>query len=510
MKNTKSILVSALAGLGAILASMLPWVFGDLPLPWRLVITLAIIAIALVVIIIVMMLSRTHQPAKIGDPNPTLEVPASPRLAAELKDGDPLLNAADHAVFVGLTFRSLSVALSNGRIAATKLREATFYAFSLPVLTLLHPTLRGRPGLNDEWRVHLTNALTGMLDAAPHLQKLDLLLLDADPSFTMSKLRSHPTGGSPHWVLRWTPLIEGTEPREMPTLIFERSPQHPGELDSAFEAFDTLSKDLVNRRAVRRFPILRRDKPYLRDDLRGFVDSLASVSTHPLVRIPDAAFRATLIGPKQLLPKERVIQPWEVRQIYEKCLTQDALTFQARTSPKTGEVTIEITDGSRRSPETREVAGTHFVAAFALLVLGPPHARRILLVDKAKPGWKLDVPGGKLAAGDATWSDGLRRELLEELSLHMNAEEFPESGWVYDAKSRKEGEPVIAGYSIHYLSDTDTRYVEQFLIGQTEASGSKILATPLSKLIRAKREARRESKFEEVECHAPLHVLELI
>lgn len=381
------------------------------------------------------------------------------------------------------------------------------------MLEILHPTLRGRSQLRQEWKTHLKGVITGLLDAAPNMQSLELHLLDADPSFTMSKLRlPRSTENSSGWWLRWTPIVEGMDPANMPTLLLDSNAASPSNQEPAFVAFDRLAHDLIKRRAVRHFPIIRRDVNFMRADIDGFIESLAEVSTHPLVRVNDTHFDVRVVGPKRLLPAEGRMEPWEVRELYEEYVNgSDVKVFEAELDVAKSTAVLRIEATPNETLVEVPVAGKHLVAAFVLLVLNSSDSQEVIFVDKAKPGWTLDVPGGKLATGDVDWSAAIHRELVEELSFHVDSRvAFTPAGWVYDAKSRKEGGPVIAGYAIHNLSREDAHYARSFLVGGSESSGSRIVTIKTGSLLAQKRASQRSGRVEEAVCHAPLRVVEKI
>ncbi|MFC7489461.1 MULTISPECIES: NUDIX domain-containing protein [unclassified Knoellia] len=510
------------AAIGAVLAGLLPWLMGDLEVVSRIAVTLGVLMIALVVVVALLLLDRTSANSGLHtEPfSSALEksggssaIRASPRLATELTQGDELLDVADRATFVGMTFRSLSAALSGHATSPVNLKEVTLNVFALPVLQLLHPTLRGRPQLLEEWRANVHSTIVGILAASPNLQRLHVHLLDADPTFTMSKLRvPQNDDAAPLWCLRWTPVVEGIAPNRMPTLHLESKDTDTNASDPMFVAFDDLASELVERRAIRHFPILRRDVNYLRADIAGFVDSLLEVSTHPLVRKRDIPFSVTLQAPIGIVPDLHSIQPWELGAIYQRFVARDGVTsFDVNLDVANRRATVLVDDGLNTPRFEGNVQGDHYVGAFALLVLGPLGGREVLMVDKPKPGWELDVPGGKIAEGDTDWSSAVHRELLEELSFHVSREvTFAPSAWVYDAKSRKEGKPVIAGYAVHYLDQKDADYARAFLVGGAEASGAKISKVKVDRILERKREAYGSGLSEEVVCHAPLSAMERI
>jgi 8-oxo-dGTP pyrophosphatase MutT (NUDIX family) len=197
--------------------------------------------------------------------------------------------------------------------------------------------------------------------------------------------------------------------------------------------------------------------------------------------------------------------------LYEECV-ENGWDFGVRIDIRKQMVHIKVSGESSEELVEHTVEGSHCVAAFALLVLESHDEPEIILVDKKKGIWPYDVPGGKVEEGDSDWSATLRRELIEELSFYVNSSvTFEPTIWTYDPKSQKEGVPVIAGYTVHHLSDDEAKYVRTYLIGDLKQPRTPLITiVPVSSLLKSKEKAYEGGNFEEVECHAPLKAFKMI
>ncbi|KAB2812342.1 NUDIX hydrolase [Pimelobacter simplex] len=492
------------------------WIFEEIPLAWRVVGTLALLLAASLVGIVALSAQLRQQDRLEAEPLPADlgSIPAAARAHREVRDGDPLLLAAHRADFVGLTYKSLSDMLDevNARGAQLgALTTACLYVYALPVLEQLHPTLRHSSGLLPEWSRSIENAIEGLRRAAPALRELDLVLLDAEPAFTMSRVWTADDAGSGVHHLRWTPVVAGTEPKDMPTLRFESS---SGDVDGAelYQAFSRFSEDLISRRAVRRFPLVRADLGYERADVAGLVELLAKISTHPIMRRDDVSFDVSITAPVALLGERTALKPWEVRTFYEAYLDPAGavVSFTAEMAPRRQQATIRIDDGAHGEVRTVPVTEKHRLAAFALMTL-PGAEPSVLLVDKPKGIWALDVPGGKVGVDDADWRATIRRELVEELALVLPPDaNLRQVAWSYDPKSQKEGVPVLSVYAAHLLEPELASYARSFLVGKDGVAARRTLALPAAELLRRKAAQGADNSWAEPLCHAPRRAFEAV
>lgn len=503
------------------------WIFEEIPLAWRVVGTLGVLLVASLIGIVLLSAQVRQQDREEAEGLEVVEasgagevapeagtIPAAAREHREVRDGDPLLLTAQRAEFVGLTYKSLSDMLDevNARgIRFEALTSACLYVYALPVLHQLHPTLRHSSRLPSEWARSIQNAIEGLCRAAPRLRELDLVLLDAEPAFTMSKIWTRDDDGGDVRHLRWTPVVAGTEPKEMPTLRFQST---EGGADGAqlYQAFSRFSDDLISRRAVRRFPLVRAEIGYRRADVAGLVALLAEISTHPIMRRDDISFDVSVTAPVALLGDRAALKPWEVRALYEAYLDPDGpvVSFTAEMSPQRQVATIRVDDGAHGEVRTVPVAEKHRLASFALVTLPGPDPS-VLLVDKPKGIWALDVPGGKVGVGDADWSATIRRELVEELALVLPPDaSLRQVAWSYDPKSQKEGVPVLSAYAAHLLEPELASYAHSFVIGKDGAAARRTLAVPAAELLRRKAGQGADNGWAEPLCHAPRRAFEAV
>jgi len=518
--------------IAAALIGVVPWLLGDVDVAWRLVATLGIVALGVLYFAGLTQLrlraltlrhlggergtstesSTSKNPASKTPAIGTRFIPAEPRGRRETSERDALLHEAESAVFVALTFDTLGSALRGPLAILPSLRTAKLYVYSLPVLERLHPTLRGRSELEPEWIAGVTSVLEGLQRAAPLLGQLDLFLLDTEPVFTMSRLTTQTSEGAIHLSLRYTPIVEGVDPAATPTLEFN-STGNRTQWDPLFVAFDDLTNNLISRRAVRAFPIVRRDLNYVRSDLRAFVERLSTVTTHPEFRTPDRRFAAHLEAPTRLLDAlSATVTPWKVGELCDRFGHGNGVeSLRVQADVRDGTLTIRVAGDEPDEPMSSvPIEGDHFLAAFVLIV---EHSResRVVLIDKPKPGWVSDVPGGKVGCDDTNWASVVQREVLEELSIELDLSRIaPPVAWVYDPKSRKEGIPVVAGYSIYRLNDREQHYFEAVLHQDEETLLVKPVRRRVASLIQRKRASVAAGNPEEAECHAPLRALEAI
>ncbi len=159
--------------------------------------------------------------------------------------------------------------------------------------------------------------------------------------------------------------------------------------------------------------------------------------------------------------------------------------------------------GQQASGTMMPITGKHLMAFFVLMTRGS----EVVLVNKPKPGWSHDVPGGKVTVADRSGLDTVQREVFEELGLLLeeNRLEGP-IGALYDHRSAKErGIPVIAHYFHYPLDNREYKYL--FGAAKATTKGECLVPYPLLQLLDEKE--KNAGPLEAV-CHASLAVIERI
>jgi 8-oxo-dGTP pyrophosphatase MutT (NUDIX family) len=446
----------------------------------------------------------------------------------EAKGGDPLLESATDAKFVALTYRTLGLALTGdqGIRELTSLRFVEIAVYALPILREWHPTLRSQPDqLTREWKQGLTNVLEALVESkrCPHLQRLDLRIINRVPTFTASIVTTES-----QMRIRYTPVLEGEMPTHTPTINLSVEEPYKPSSNQMFNAFARIVDNMRMKLNPLTFPIARNGTlgTFVRSNIPEMVRRLAYVCNHPKYDPPEARFTvefrinkaiaSDLKWPINPLPLCEEISPDSVYRCF------DALRGTGRTDQfrvvidfLQQRAVIEVGEGREGEFFSATIEGRHIVGAFALITRNSDPAT-VLLIHKLKVPWTYDVPGGKIAVIDRTIADGITREIFEELGLIVSAKQLSEPiAFKYDPHSRKEGVPVIAIYCHYRLSHEECEYLDNFVSPDVEAEDQNPLTfCEIEDLVTKKRRHRFGRRADvddaEIECHAPLEAFETV
>ncbi len=461
---------------------------------------------------------------KKNNTTPTLPVRVNYRNLSETEGEDNLLAQATEARFVGLTFKTLGLAFTNGGLSLPELRHVELAVYALPILHEWHPTLRhSNELLKNEWKKGLTDTLMSLLNPnlCPNIEKIDLRIVNRVPTFSSSMLTIQSYGEPAMIHIRYTPVLEGEELATTPTITLS-SPQIA--FDPVLSAFARIVDNMRVRCKPLTFPIFRRgSSSYQRSDIPTFVRRLSSITNHPGYDLRDTQFVVQLridegfasVAGFKLKQKSRDLEvsPEFVQDCFDWLRDRNRSdSFRIALDFENHLAVIEISESANPQFFEARVTGRHKVGVFALLTKGSVDERSVILKHKGKLPWPFDVPGGKVANIDRTLEDTLSREIFEELGMLIDGESFGDhKAFKYDKHSNKEGVPVIAIYCHHDLTESEMNYLDEFPPPDAEAATWSLAPYSLVDLIKVKMDRRDHWKKDledaEAECHAPLEAL---
>lgn len=421
----------------------------------------------------------------------------------EEEEGSNLvLQQASFIRFIGMTYKSLGESFTKVQrpLRLERLERAVLCLYSLPSQRRSHPLLKDANALEREWLVGVENTINGLLDSekCPKLDHLDLILLSVPPSFTGTMATISNDGHDADYTqMRFHPVIDGFEPKDLPTLISHKTGSDCSSLVNAFRLLLTE----VGRRPDRLiFPLKRPN--YTRASIRDCLQLLKSVCNHkdygPDDILYSACFQSNTQGdrPCKMSPEQVALQLPNHRRTNTLAVSCDfdgaQLHLSLRGCDKAGPVGI-----------IHGIENDHYFACFCLLTWDGT----VVLIDYPKPGWDYDVPGGKSATLDRNGVDTVRREVFEELGLILDRDRLGAPlGSLYDHKSaREQGLPVVAQYYHYPLKDYEYSYLSD--VARTTTKGHPLVHVNLTELLREKREHQGAI---EARCHAPLAVIDHI
>ncbi len=160
---------------------------------------------------------------------------------------------------VAMTYKTLGAALANRKasLELKELRDAEMCVFSLPVLRHSHPTLKDNwYALEREWMEGVRRTVEGLLNRSkcPKLENLDLTILSAMPALNATVTFWTNEAGRQEAILRYHPILDGSEPEMIPTLILNKTGEDSSPL---FDAFYSMIKNIPKSPPRLRFPLRR-------------------------------------------------------------------------------------------------------------------------------------------------------------------------------------------------------------------------------------------------------------
>jgi 8-oxo-dGTP pyrophosphatase MutT (NUDIX family)/class 3 adenylate cyclase len=431
---------------------------------------------------------------------------------------DAVFAGVTRAKFVAMTYRTLGEVMASakvaGRVVYPDLERAEMWVYAFPILVHCHPTLRDRElDLRREWTGGLRATIDGFFDRdrCPRLEQVDLYVISSEPTLTCSFL-TRQDGDSTLRELRITHVVDGQESAAVPTIHLQAK---DGEATPVFETYEAIVERIGRHRRPLRFPLklTTGGQPYLRGEISAFIEALVSCCNNPHYASADRAFRARWRVSRTATGAEHS-HAMDKLDVFAQIRSRPA-RLHARVDFNRDEVVLAIEDDICDSDVLTEIDGEHIVAAFVLMVTG--NHRGIVLVDNPKPGWRYDVPGGKVSVLDGSMRDTVAREVFEELGLLVDQDRLGEPiAYKYDPMSAKERQqPVIAVYYPYRLSPAEELYL--FGIAATGTKGLQgtggpmaVIRYPSEHLLRQKRDNRRRGLEFEALCHAPLDAIEVI
>jgi 8-oxo-dGTP pyrophosphatase MutT (NUDIX family) len=361
----------------------------------------------------------------------------------------------------------------------------------------------------------------------PHLERLDVRVINRVPTFTASVLTRTPADAPAAVRIRYTSLIDEEEPADNPTLQLTVRNPLPG-VQSVLAPFARIIDNMRARRYPQTFPVLRRGTlTYVRPDVDEFVTHLSTMCNHPKYRQPDALMRVQVRIGEALageatrdIPEPSgavVMSPDQVYRCFDALrATHNADRVRVSIDFTAKEALVELGVEPGGAFREGEVRGRHMFAAFALITRSLDTRPSVVLKRKMKAPWPYDVPGGKVSSTDKSLVDTVSRELFEELGILVDRKQLSAPiAYKYDPHSRKEGVPLVACYFHLPLRAEDDHYLNEFPPPDlTENERYPLTSYPLDELIAAKqghRDGRRVDVDDaEAECHAPLEAFEWI
>lgn len=421
----------------------------------------------------------------------------------EEKENNKHFSRAQTARVVAMTYKSLGNTLSKKELKFPHLEAIQLIVYACPNLINTHPVFRykSKDELVQEWKTGLTNTISAFLDAniCPQLKDATLTIISVPASLTATDILIKEDDDLQSRLLRITPVVTGSEMAHFPTIsIRSRSSS-----ESSPPAFKTLL-NLVDNLSIRQKQgptpltyILKRGN-YMKHSTNEFVEKISAVSADFDSESRDRSFNVKFAHPK-LNESDEPISHYHIAGLLEGHRRKSNLNIEWNKNGS--QESLMLSDSENKSDNYVDIQTPHILAAFVLMT----YEQQVILVDYKKGIWDYDVPGGKVNGLDNSCEATVVREVFEELNFDIEESRLQKiDGCVYDAKSAKEGKPVVAQYFQYKLNNGECDHLMNTL--KTSTKNQNLAMIPLDYLLKEK--LNHSENLQEAICHAPLGSIE--
>lgn len=422
----------------------------------------------------------------------------------DLVDSNQILQAAKKLNMLALTYVTLSQNIAD--MTFNNLTEVVIRTYALPCQQNTHPTyVNNYTALSTEWITSISTILKAFCDKrrCPQLKKLQFVILSASPDFT---------GTYAEWQkaekqgrrLRLTLCVSGFQMSNIPTFIIDFDANQNLDSSSSF-------LQLFNSTGLQPSPPLTFNiSPETKEEyINAFVKRAAKVTNHPgqpAQRDIEFSFSFRPSNATRTHSAKQV-EPIDISRIIKLPLTsnsrQAVKDWQIDIDKKSYALTLFSMQSKAGSVEAR-----HFFANFLILLEPSGKSFNIVLVNKPKPPWELDVPGGKFASTDTTAIDNVCREAFEELGWILEPKRVKGPiGVNYDHRALHEsGKPGLIQY-FYYIISPPVDWQTDACRPNYSTTNKKLFYRDFSDLVSEKRTLSCLNPGIEHICHIPLRVL---
>lgn len=444
------------------------------------------------------------------------------RRTTERAGGDELLQNANEAIFLGLTFKTLGEALKNGLKNINKLERAYILIYSLPILKDWHPTLQGEgQKLKREWKNGLEDTLSGLILQAPNLKELTVGVISEEPVFTAS-IVSGDISGQRQTRIRYTPIVRAHELTESPTYV---TTCIDGKKTELYNYYQKIIERFTSNWNLNSYKINLKKR---NNNWAPLINQLSSICHNKRYTSNDLFFKVSLNLQSTICDAlkfnfdyQTSITPDTVKKVYEYCRdNSDFFNFTAKYDFTNQKVVLcaNSKEGNTDSCINLEVKQKHLCAFFLLPYFYEGNDAMIVLRKLNKAGWDYDVIGGKVSVEDNNMFDVLKRETFEETGSIIDRSRISEKIYFkYDPQSSVDHAPVVVAYSTYESVNSDEFLTDTIIKHKTAECSIDIHSMPQlitysrNELIQDKKSHLRTGfnpdKKYEAKCHATLEAI---